>query len=305
MRHHHHLTTISLLSLTLSSTATAASTIANIHPVFHNSCPPSPPPPPVLLSPRAHQHIPLQLHEGTCHPIPITSTHVSLDTQIEQFVSPAPNGDDNNKEENGGLGGIIPQHCNVTMHEQPGCVDEPFLAQSVHAGEFGRWVGSTCAEHHHYPRPRPKYPIVRGRYPRSGGDEVGNGNGNGKGNVWVLLECADASASASPSGADVHGVNQVEGGDGDAMQQQQQQDNEEEDKVGSVTHGGMVSATSGAGVNGTTGAGNNITSGSSLHAAMSNSTGVNSTSTLVHAPLNQTGSWRLMPRRKRGRFSIY
>lgn len=302
MRHHNHLTPkilITITLLTLSSTATAASTIANIHPTFHNTCPPSPPlPPPVLLSPRAHQHIPLQLHEGTCHPIPITSTHVSFDTQIEQFVSPAPNGEDTNKdiEEGGG----IPQHCNVTMHEQPGCVDEPFLAQSVHAGEFGRWVGSECAGHH-YPRPRPKYPIVRGRYPRSEGD--GAGNGNGKGNVWVLLECADASAS--PSGDDVHGVDQVEGGDGDAAQQQQ--DNKEEDKVGGVTHGGMVSATFGAGANGTTSASNSTTSGSaSLHAAMSNSTGVNSTSsTLVHAPLNQTVSWRLMPRRKRGRFSIY
>ncbi|OJI91102.1 hypothetical protein ASPTUDRAFT_291383 [Aspergillus tubingensis CBS 134.48] len=303
MRHHNHLTpkiltTITLLSLTLSSTATAASTIANIHPVFHNTCPPSPPPPAVLLSPRAHQHIPVQLHEGTCHPIPITSTHVSFDTQIEQFVSPAPNGEDNNKdlnkEENGGSGGI-PQHCNVTMHQQPGCVDEPFLAQSVHAGEFGRWVGSECAGHH-YPRPRPKYPIVRGRDSRSEGDGAGNGN------VWVLLECADASASPSGNG-DVHGVNQVQGGDGDAAQQQ---DNKEEDKVGGVMHGGMVSATSGAGANGTTSASNSTTSGSaSLHAAMSNSTGVNSTSSsLVHAPLNQTGSWRLMPRRKRGRFSI-
>ncbi|PWY81147.1 hypothetical protein BO83DRAFT_457536 [Aspergillus eucalypticola CBS 122712] len=293
----HHLTTISLLSLslTLSSTATAASTIANIHPVFHNTCPPSPPPPPspVLLSPRAHQHIPLQLHEGTCHPIPITSTHVSFDTQIEQFVSPAPNGEDTNKDIE--EGGVIPQLCNVTMHEQPGCVDEPFLAQSVHAGEFGQWVGSECAEHH-YPRPRPKYPIVRGRYPRSEGDGVGKG----KGNVWVLLECADAYPSE-----DVHGVNQVEGtGVGDAAQQQQQ-DNKKEDKMGSVTHGGMVSATSEPGANGTTSAGNSTLSGSSLHAAMSNSTGVNSTSTLVHAPLNQTVSWRLMPRRKRGRFSIY
>ncbi|GLB10533.1 hypothetical protein AtubIFM57258_006941 [Aspergillus tubingensis] len=301
MRHHNHLTpkiltTITLLSLSLSSTATAASTIANIHPVFHNTCPPSPPPPAVLLSPRAHQHIPLQLHEGTCHPIPITSTHISFDTQIEQFVSPAPNGEDTNKdiEEGGG----IPQHCNVTMHEQPGCVDEPFLAQSFHAGEFGRWVGSKCAEHH-YPRPRPKYPIVRGRYPRGGGDGAGNGKGNG--NVWVLLECADASAS--PSGDDVHGVDQVEGGEGDTAQQQ---DNKEEDKVGGVTHGGMVSATSGAGANGTAGAGNSTSSGSLLHAAMSNSTGVNSTSSsLVHAPLNQTVSWRLKPRKKRGRFSIY
>ncbi|GAQ41871.1 hypothetical protein AtubIFM56815_000505 [Aspergillus tubingensis] len=295
MRHHNHLTpkiltTITLL--TLSTTATAASTIANIHPVFHNTCPPSPPP--VLLSPRAHQHIPLQLHEGTCHPIPTTSTHVSFDTQIEQFVSPAPNGEDTNKdiEEGGG----IPQHCNVTMHEQPGCVDEPFLAQSVHAGEFGRWVGSECAGHH-YPRTRMRYPIVRGRDSRGEGDGVGNGKGNG--NVWVLLECADASASG-----DVHGVDQVEGGDGVAAQQQ---DNKEEDKVGGVMHGGMVSATSGAGANGTAGAGNSTTSGSaSLHAAMSNSTGVNSTSSsLVHAPLNQTESWRLMPRRKRGRFSIY
>ncbi|RAK87540.1 hypothetical protein BO79DRAFT_218748 [Aspergillus costaricaensis CBS 115574] len=300
----HHLTTISLLSLslTLSSTATAASTIANIHPVFHNTCPPSsrpPVPPAALLSPRAHQHIPVQLHEGTCHPIPITSTHVSFDTQIEQFVSPAPNGEDTNKdiEEGGG----IPQHCNVTMHEQPGCVDEPFLAQSVHAGEFGRWVGSECAGHH-YPRPRPKYPVVRGRASRGGGGGVGNGNGN----VWVLLECADASAS--PSGDDVHGVDQVEGGDGETAQQQQDNKEEEgdEDKVGSVMHGGMVSATSGAGANGTTSAGNSTLSGSSLHAAMSNSTGVNSTfSSLVHAPLNQTVSWRLMPRRKRGRFSIY
>ncbi|PYH64225.1 uncharacterized protein BO88DRAFT_397849 [Aspergillus vadensis CBS 113365] len=305
MRHHLTTTTISLLSLTLPSTATAASTIANIHPVFHNTCPPSPPPPPppppVLLSPRAHQHIPLQLHEGTCHPIPTTSTHVSFDTQIEQFVSPAPNGEDTNNKDIQ-EGGGIPQHCNVTMHEQPGCVDEPFLAQSVHSGEFGRWVGSECAGHR-YPRPRPKYPIVRGRDSRSGGDGVGNGGGNG--NVWVLLECADAS-SPSPSG-DVHGVNQVEGGDFDAtQQQQQQQDNKEENKVGSVTHGGMVSATSGAGANGTAGAGNSTSSGSSsLHAAMSNSTGVNSTSTLVHAPLNQTESWRLLPRRKRGRFSIY
>lgn len=185
------------------------------------------------------------------------------------------------------------------MHEQPGCVDQPFLAQSVHAGEFGRWVGSACAGHH-YPRPRPKYPIVRGRDSRSEGDGAGNGKGNG--NVWVLLECADASASPSGNG-DVHGVNQVQGGDGDAAQQQ---DNKEEDKVGGVMHGGMVSATSAAGANGTAGAGNSITSGSSLHAAMSNSTGVNSTSSsLVHAPLNQTVSWRLMPRRKRGRFSIY
>ncbi|GLA24292.1 hypothetical protein AnigIFM63604_011886 [Aspergillus niger] len=299
MRHHLFLTTISLLS----TTATAASTIANIHPAFHDTCPPA-------LSPRAHthRHTPvLQLHEGTCHPIPITSTHVSFDAQIEPFISPAPNGEDNNSDKDINEKGGIPQHCNVTMHEQPGCVDEPFLAQTVHAGEFGRWVGSECAVH---PRRRP----VRGRYRRGG-----SGDGDGNGNVWVLLECEEASGSpGSGSGdgdGDVHGVNQGEDESADATQQQ---DKEEEDKVGTVTHGGMVSSSPGVGLNGTTSAVNSTTSPSpSLHAAMnsaaaavaekSNGTSINGTSTssLVHAPLNQTVSWKLMPRRKRGRFSIY
>ncbi|TPR02253.1 Protein kinase domain family protein [Aspergillus niger] len=275
MRHHLFLTTISLLS----TTATAASTIANIHPAFHDTCPPA-------LSPRAHthHHTPvLQLHEGTCHPIPITSTHVSFDAQIEPFISPAPNGEDNNSDKDINEKGGIPQHCNVTMHEQPGCVDEPFLAQTVHAGEFGRWVGSECAVH---PRRRPCEEA-------SGSPGSGSGDGDG----------------------DVHGVNQGEDESADATQQQ---DKEEEDKVGTVTHGGMVSSSPGVGLNGTTSAVNSTTSPSpSLHAAMnsaaaavaekSNGTSINGTSTssLVHAPLNQTVSWKLMPRRKRGRFSIY
>ncbi|GLA34318.1 hypothetical protein AnigIFM63309_005741 [Aspergillus niger] len=305
MRHQHHhlfLTTISLLS----TTATAASTIANIHPAFHDTCPPA-------LSPRAHthHHTPvLQLHEGTCHPIPITSTHVSFDAQIEPFVSPAPNGEDNNNDDDKDINekGGIPQHCNVTMHEQPGCVDDPFLAQTVHAGEFGRWVGSECAVH---PRRGP----VLGRYRRGG-----SGDGDGNGNVWVLLECEDASGSPGSGDGDgdgdgdVHGVNQGEDESADATQQQ---DKDEEDKVGTVRHGGMVSSSPGVGLNGTTSAVNSTTSPSpSLHAAMnsaaavaekSNSTSINGTSTssLVHAPLNQTVSWKLMPRRKRGRFSIY
>ncbi|OJJ73542.1 hypothetical protein ASPBRDRAFT_28765 [Aspergillus brasiliensis CBS 101740] len=347
----HQLLTPLTISL-LCTTTTAASTIANIHPAFHDTCPPSSPLSPSLHAPHNPSPI-LQLHEGTCHPIPITSTHVSFDTQIQQFQSPSPNGEDNNNNRNnvegGGEEGGLPQHCNVTMHEQPGCVDDPFLASTVQSEEFGRWVGSECAEHHHQ---RPRYPPVRHGYRRGGDEDV---DGNGKGNVWVLLECgdrSDISGSGSDSasgdgngdkgkGGNVHGGMEVDGeqqgleeggayyGD-DGVPTQQQQQQQEEDNVGAVAHGGIVKSTPSVSLNGTTTAKNSVSpSSSSVHAAMSQTaqqsvstspvssvhsplnqtvTRINSTSTgssSVHAPLNQTVSWKLMPRRRRGRFSFY
>ncbi|PWY94756.1 hypothetical protein BO94DRAFT_610303 [Aspergillus sclerotioniger CBS 115572] len=290
----HHILPI-LLTLTLpplattSQTTTTTDLTAQICPSFHNTCPPNntttttpnnqdptthihprthhrpiPKPIPIPIThqpPTQQQPRTFPLHPGTCQSIPVTpsTTHVSFDTQIEGSAS----------------------HCNVTLHELPGCVDTPLLTTRVEGDESGEWVGSECAERTDL-----------------GGDGSGSTptSGDVNMNVWVMLEC-DASSTFTPStgGSDTLNQHGDENEDedntsngnihanmnqGDDTPSAQQQDTNKGSKIGSM-HGGLLNATNGTGV----------------HGANWNASTGRANLTTLHGVGNRTVGWRVLARR--------
>ncbi|PYI06820.1 hypothetical protein BO78DRAFT_418219 [Aspergillus sclerotiicarbonarius CBS 121057] len=245
---HHILPILLTLTLPLPLPTTAASTItAQIRPSFHNTCPPTDTTNPDThtpttdtttntdtstdLHPRTHNHQPIPIpphhhhnlptipiHPDTCQSItitPSTTTHVSFDTQIQGT-------------------GAGTEHCNVTLHERPGCVDTPLLVTRVTGEEVGDWVGSECAERSYL---------------------SGSENGVGAGDVWVMMECTGGFGAGAGNehgdeedGGNVHANEDGQREDGTGtgskttQQQQSQQGDDKGTRVGTM-HGGLVNST--------------------------------------------------------------